>query len=137
MWLVVIPATRLVASDESERTRIVGKIAKRFGEVTNVVLPILVLSGIYNAAWYLPSPAALLDTRTGNLLLVKMSLVAALILLIYLHNVHFGKRIIQLARERRLEELRATRRWSQVVSAANILLMVLILLFAVLLQMPM
>ena len=136
MWLVVVPSSRMIAGDESERTQIVGKIAKQFGSFTNVVLVILVLTGIYNATWYLPSPSALFDTYTGNILLVKVVLVAALLLLIYVHNVYFGKRIVQYARERRLEELNAIRKRSRVVSAANLALMLLVLLFAILLQMP-
>ncbi len=136
MWLVVVPSSRLITSDESERTQIVGKIAKRFGRITNVVLVVLIVSGLYNAMWYLPSPAALFDTYTGNLLLVKMVLVAALLLLIYSNNLYFGKKIVRFAREKKLKELEATRRQSRMVSAVNMALMLLILLFAVLLQMP-
>ena len=136
MWLVVVPSSRLIAADESERTQVVGKIAKRFGRVTNVVLVFLVVSGLYNVTWYLPSPAALFSTYTGNLLLVKIVLVAALLLLIYSNNLYFGKKIVKLAREKKLAELEATRKQSRVVSAFNMALMLLILLFAVLLQMP-
>lgn len=136
MWLVVVPSSRLTTADESERTRITGVIAKRFGRMTNIVLIILVLTGIYNASWYLPSTAALFDTPTGNILLLKVILVGALVLLIYVHNVYFGKKIIQLAREKRLEELKALRKRSRLVSAANLVLMLVILLLAVMLQMP-
>ncbi len=136
MWLVVVPSSRLVTADESERTQIIGKIAKRFGKMTNIVLVVLVLTGIYNASWYLPSSAALFDTYTGNLLLVKIALVVALLLLIYLHNAYFGRKIIQLAKENRIDGLKAIRKTSRVVSAANLVLMLAILLLAVMLQMP-
>ena len=136
MWLVVVPSSRLITEDEPERTQIVGKIAKRFGRITSVVLVVLVLTGIYNASWYLPSPSALFDTYTGSILLAKIILVVALILLIYLHNVYFGRKIIKFAEEKRLDRLKAIRRTSRLVSVVNLILMLAILLLAVLLQMP-
>jgi len=50
MWLVVLPASRLITNDESERTRIVGKIAKVFGKITTPTRFVLVQSGPYNVA---------------------------------------------------------------------------------------
>jgi len=135
MWLVIVPASRLITHDESERTRIVGSIARRFGRMTNPTLSVLILTGLYNATWYLPSVRGLFD-YPGTILLGKVTLVAILLILIYVHNVYFGKRIIRLAEERKLEELKALRRKSRLVSAANLTLMMVILIFAVLLQMP-
>ncbi|MDG6991033.1 MAG: DUF4149 domain-containing protein, partial [Nitrososphaerota archaeon] len=136
MWMVVVPSSRLITTDESERTQIVGKIAKKFGRISIMALVVLVLSGIYNATWYLPSPGALLDTYAGNILLAKVILVAVLLVLIFVHNVYFGKKIVRLAAEKKLDELRALRKRSRLISAANMVLMVAILLFAVLLQSP-
>ena len=136
MWLVVMPSSHLITEDESERTRIVGKIAKQFGKIVNTLLIVLVVTGIYNASWYLPSTAALFDTYPGNILLAKVILVAALLALIYFHNVYFGRKIVRLAAEKKLDELKAIRRRSRVVSAANLILMLAVLLLAVMLQMP-
>lgn len=135
MWLVVVPASHLIASDEAERTRIVGKIAKTFGRITNPTLVVLVLTGLYNASWYLPWIGLLL-VYPGLILLAKVILVTALLVLIYLHNVYFGRRIIRLARERRFDELKALRKMSRIVSATNVTLMVIILMLAVMLQFP-
>ena len=52
--LVVVPASRLIATDESERTQMVGKMAKAFGKTVTPTLVVLVLTGIYNALWYAP-----------------------------------------------------------------------------------
>lgn len=136
MWLVVVPASHLFAKDESERTQIVGKIAKGFGRITNPILIILLLTGIYNASWYLPSIDALFSTTGGEILLIKTILVVALLILIYTHNVYFGRKIVLFAREKRLEELKAIRKKSRIVSMANLSLMIGILFLAVLLQMP-
>jgi uncharacterized membrane protein len=135
MWLVIVPASRLITHDESERTRIVGNIARKFGKLTNPTLVVLILTGLYNAMWYLQSVRGLFD-YPGTILLGKIILVAILLLLIYVHNVYFGKRIVQLAEERKLDELKTLRRKSRFVSAANLTLMIIILLLAVMLQMP-
>ncbi|MBI3023700.1 MAG: CopD family protein [Thaumarchaeota archaeon] len=136
MWMVVMPASHLITNDESERTRIVGKIAKQFGRIANPTLVVLVLTGVYNASWYLPSVNALFDTYTGNLLLTKTILVVILLVLIYTHNVYFGRNIVRLASEKKLDELRALRRRSRVVSFANLSIMVAILLLVTMMQVP-
>ena len=134
MWIVVVPASHLLTEDESERTRIVGRIARQFAMVVNPSLLVLALTGVYNATWYLPSASAMFDTYAGNLLLAKVCAFAALVVLLYVSNVHFGRRITRLAREGRLEELKALRRRSRLVSFANLGLMALILLLVALMQ---
>jgi len=73
-------------------------MARRFGAVTNVTLVVLVLTGIYNASWYLPSWGRSSTLARGKLVLVKAVLVVALVLLVYLHASHFGRKIVGLAR---------------------------------------
>ena len=136
VWLVVLPASHLITQDEPARMQMVEKIAKRFGRITNITLIVLVLTGVYNASWYLPSTSALFDTYLGNLLLVKIVLVIVLVVLIYVHGIYFGTKIVRLAKEGKIEKLDAVRRRSRVISAMNLALMVVILLFAVFLQIP-
>jgi uncharacterized membrane protein len=135
MWLVVVPASHLITGDESERTRIVGKIARAFGNMTNPILIVLVLTGLYNATWYLQSARTLFE-YPGTLLLTKISLVILLLSLIYLNNLYFGKRIMRLAEERKLDEVKALRKKSKLVSVANLSLMIAILLLSTIMQMP-
>lgn len=136
MWLVVMPASHLITDDESQRTQIVGKIAKQFGRMTNMTLVVLILTGIYNSTWYVQSFGVLFDTYAGELLVTKTIIVAVLLVLIYMHNVYFGRKIMKLAKERRLEELNAVRKRSRFVSAANLVLMAVILLVSTMMQMP-
>ena len=136
MWLVVLPASRIISTNESERMKIVEKIAQRFGRITNLALAALVLTGIYNTSWYLPSTGALFNTRQGNVLLVKIVLSAVLVGFIYLHGLYFGRKIVRLAKENKLEELNVVRKQSRAISALNLVLMVVILALAVLLQIP-
>ncbi len=138
IWLVVMPASHHFTKDEAERTLVVGKIAKQFGRITNPTLVILVLSGIYNASWYLPSFGELLSFKSydADVLFVKVVLVSILIILIYVHGVYYGRKIVRFAREKDLEGLKAVRRRSRIISYANLALMVAILILAVMLQMP-
>lgn len=134
MWVVVVPASYKLTENESERTRIVGRIAKQFASVVYPSLLVLVVTGVYNATWYLPSMAALLDTYAGQLLFAKIIAVLALLVLLYVSNVYFGRRITGLAKDGKLEELKALRRRSRLVSFANLGLMALILLIVALMQ---
>ncbi len=137
IWLIVMPASHRFAKDESERTQIVGKIAKDFARITNPTLVVLVLTGIYNTSWYLPSYQDLFAFQTyGEIVLfAKAVLVVALIILIYVHGLYYGKKIVRLAEERNVQGLRAVRKKSRIVSYTNLALMVVILILAVMLQM--
>jgi len=135
MWLIIVPVSHLITDNESERTRIVGKIARKFGNLTNPILVALVVTGLYNATWYVQSLTGLFE-YPGTLLLSKVILVVILLTLIYVHNVYFGKRIIRLAQEGNLDSLKQLRKRSRIVSATNLSLMILILLVATMMQMP-
>jgi uncharacterized membrane protein len=50
MWLVVVPASRLVTEDESARMQLVEKMARRFGRITTIILVVLVVTGVYNTS---------------------------------------------------------------------------------------
>ena len=134
-WLVIVPASRNITTDESERTQIIGTIAKAFGRIINPTLAVIVLTGIYNASWYVNSWQDIL-VYPGTILLTKVIVVILLLILIYIHNVYFGKRIIAFARERNLEALKKIRKTSRKISAVNLILMATIFLMAVLMQMP-
>ena len=135
-WIVVMPLSHTITDDESKRTQIIGKMAKRFALITNPVLVVLVLSGIYNASWYLQDWADPFRTLSGELLFAKVVLVVILIALIYLHGVYYGRKIVRLAEEKRVEELDRLRRHSRIVSYANLGLMLAVTVLAVLLQIP-
>lgn len=136
MWLVVIPVSNKLSKDEAERMRLVERIARRFGAITGVTLVVLVVTGIYNASWYLPSASALFETYTGKLLLAKVLLVVVLIAMVSAHGVYFGRKMARLAREGKLDELNVVRKQSRVLSSLTLVIMLAILLLAVFLQIP-
>lgn len=126
MWFVVVPASHLITSEEPERTQIVGKIAKQFGRLTHPTLSVLIITGLYNASWYLQSAARLFE-YPGTILLSKMMLVAVLLILVYVNNLYLGRRIVRVAREGNMGKLKELRKRSKVLSVANLSLMLAIL----------
>lgn len=135
MWLVVEPVSYRLASDEAARTQLVGRLARGFGRMATSLLVVLIVTGLYNATWYLPSLSDPWSSLPGRLLIVKAALVALLVALVYVHGLYFGRRIGRLAREGRVDALREVRRRSRLVAYANLGLMLAILGFAVALQM--
>lgn len=135
IWVVVIPASYKITDDEKLRTRIVGLIGKQFALFTNITLVILIITGIYNSTWYLNyNFYALFNTTGGKILFVKIILVGAMIIIMYGNNIYHGKRLMQMAREGRMEELRRLRKWSHRLSYITLGLMLAIVFAAVSLQ---
>lgn len=125
IWIVVWPASYDITKDESERTRIVGKIAKRFAYFTHVSLLVLVLSGVY-LAYYISSPSVLFSTFIGNLLLAKIIVVVVMITTVYVNNLYHGKKIMRLAAQHKLEEVERVRKLTHAASFFTLGLMIVI-----------
>lgn len=136
IWLVVYPESFKITDDEKLRTRIVGRIGKRFAVFTNASIIILILTGLYNATWYLGPDFihALLYTEGGQILFVKGIVVVAMVLLMYSNNMYHGKRIMKMAQEGNMEGLKRLRKTSHLLSYITLLLMVVITILAVALQ---
>ena len=125
IWLVVWPASYNITSNETDRTRIVGRIAKRFAYFTHGSIITLVLSGTY-LAFSISSPSDLLSTYKGNILFAKVIVVVAMIALMYFNNLYHGKKIMKLASEGKLDEVKRIRRLTHLASYVTLALMVLI-----------
>lgn len=134
IWLVVWPASYEITGDEKERTRIVGRIAKRFAIFTHVSLVVLIVTGIYNATWYLGTISALFNTTGGQLLLAKIVVVGVDILIIYTNNLYHGKKITRLAREGKLDEVKRIRKVTHLFSFISLALLIAIVALATSLQ---
>lgn len=125
IWVVVWPTSYDITKDEPERTKIVGKIAKRFAYFTHSSLTVLVLSGVY-LAFYISSPSALLSTFIGNLLFAKIIVVVVMIALVYVNNLYHGKKIMRLAAEHKLDEVARVRKLTHMASFITLGLLVII-----------
>ena len=134
VWLVVIPASYRLTSEEGRRTEIVGSIARTFGKLIGPTIVVLIASGIYNATWYLSSASELVSNPHGALLLAKSIATTLLLIMIFVHDVHYSRKIGRLAREGRVAELNAVRKTSRLLSYATVLLMAGVVVLVILMQ---
>ncbi|MDA8142654.1 MAG: CopD family protein [Thermoplasmatales archaeon] len=135
IWLVVWPVSYTLTDDEKERTRIVGKIAKRFAYFTHSSLLILIITGIYNTTWYLRGDISTLTLTTGGrILLVKSILVIVVIAIIYSNNLYHGKLITRLVSEGKLEKVVKIRKRTHMLSFISLGLLLAITGLATALQ---
>lgn len=143
IWLALMPGIKDVPEDV--RNQVVVRVTKRFGRVVDISLIVLILTGIYNATWYLGDLG--FNTLGAHILIVKAALVVVLVFTIYFNNLYLGRRISAAVREMRAtqdeerrEQLRARlasiRRTSHAFSYLNIALMLTVVLLAVMLQLP-
>jgi len=134
IWLVVWPGVFDYTKDRSQHAQIVGKIAKRFAWFTHISLITLIITGLFNLTWYLPSFSALFDTPGGEALLIKMILVVIMIIIIYGNNLYHGKKIVRLSKEGRMDAVKKIRKLSHTMSFISLALMIAIVLLATSLQ---
>ncbi len=131
MWLVLVPGSKDAIKDEAQRTTFVAVISKRFARITWMLLATLVITGLINAFWYL-SPSAYKSPYGFGLVATMVVLTAALIVSLYGPGKHYGRMIAKFAKEGNLEGLQKVRRKSTAISYANLCIMILITVVAVL-----
>ncbi|AKA48582.1 hypothetical protein IX51_05135 [uncultured archaeon] len=134
IWFVVWPASYDVTDDEKLRTKVVGKIAKRFAYFTHVSLVLLVITGLYNVTWYLPSAGNLFTTMAGKLLFTKALLVLVVIVMIYVNNLYHGKKIMKLSEDGKYSEMRRIRKRTHLFSYASLGILLVITILAAAMQ---
>jgi len=79
--------------DPRIRSLAIARLARPLARVMWPALVITVITGVYNASWYLPAGTALLSTPEGMLLATKAALVAFVIVVGGLHTFWVGPRI--------------------------------------------
>lgn len=132
---VLVPVLRTTPDPELRR-RFTKSMAERLNVFASAGMGMVVLTGLYNAWTRLPALEALLTTRYGILLVLKVVLVVLTILLTLWHSYGLGPRLLSLPLNHgdpSLEE-RRLRRLSILVSSANLLLALGILLVAAMLR---
>lgn len=135
IWIVVWPVSYKLTDDEWERTRIVGRIAKRFAYFTHISITVLVVTGLYLAYWYLNGNISnLFDTTGGNILMAKIVIVAVDISIIYINNLYHGKRIMRLSKAGKYDEVQKIRKVTHFFSFLSLALLVVIVLLGSLLR---
>lgn len=139
MWIALLPATKSEGLDRQTANKVLFAASRRFGRAVDISLALLIVTGLYNATWYLPGMN--FSTIQGKLLLTKSILVVVMIFVIYFNNLYHAKRIVRLSAladkdANARDELRRVRKLSRALSAVSLSLMFLVLFFAVMLQIP-
>ena len=76
---VFAPILKKMSMSVEERLQLMIKVGRRFNKIAVPALIILIVTGIYQAHLVLQKSDILYDTSYGNVLIIKMILVAALI----------------------------------------------------------
>ncbi|MDG6959539.1 MAG: CopD family protein [Nitrososphaerota archaeon] len=126
IWLVVWPASFTITENEAERTRIVGRVAKRFAYFSHGTVTLLFLSGAYLAWPYVVAPGLALTTLRGEVLLAKVATVVVTIALMYANNLYHGRKIMRLAAQGRLDDVRRVRKLTHIASYVTLGLLLVI-----------
>jgi len=120
--------------DPRIRSLAIARLARPLARVMWPALIVTILTGLYNASWYLPSGAPLLSTPGGMVLAAKAGLVALVVVVGGLHTFLVGPRI-----RRRIEAgepdsaLANLRGWNAALGAATLVGSVGILFLAAML----
>ncbi len=121
--------------DRKERTLLFAKVGRRFNSVSLVALLLLATTGAYNGWFRLRSLELLFTTYYGQLLLLKLALVAVVIALTYLHSYRLTPKLESLALSGIVEspEAKALRGKTITLSVVQLILNLLVVFIAVLL----
>ena len=128
---IAMPAIRSL-DDAGTRAAITRRITTGFGMLGGIALVLLLATGIWN--YYEVEDQGLLEFQRYFIALqVKLTLVTLVIILTVLHGAVFGRKLRRLQEDDAPEEeIAATRRWSMMVSMANLGLSLAIVLCAAL-----
>jgi hypothetical protein len=95
LFLAVVPSTWLI-DDEGLRRNVTRVVTQRFGMLSVLALVGLVMTGVYQLNSSLIDPDVrenMMDYRFGTIFVTKMTLLVALIVLVAVHGMVFGRRI--------------------------------------------
>lgn len=83
--VVFAPVLKTMTTSLEERLQIMIKVGRRFNKIAVPSLLILIGTGIYNSHLFLSKPDLLLSSSYGNLLIIKIILVIALLITFTIH----------------------------------------------------
>lgn len=87
-WLGILTPLKRMAS-KAATYPIAGQVGHKFGQIASVIVPLLALAGVFMGYELLGSIAALLGTGYGQVLILKVALVASLLGLAAANKLRF------------------------------------------------
>lgn len=119
-----------------ERLQIMIKVGRRFNKIAVPALLILIATGIWNSKEFFGNPEYLMSSSYGNMLIIKMFLVVALLASFAVHVRIIRKDIEEKIMKKEFDEkqIKKLRKKIIIVGEITVVLSVLILLFAAILD---
>lgn len=126
---VLEPTLRKFALEQ--RMQLYDAVGRRFLYVGWGSLAVLIATGILNAVNRIPSWKFLFDSAYGNILLLKLSLVLAMLLISTYHSFILGPAVVSI--DKKDEKYLSLSKRQAFLSGLNLIVGVLILLLAIML----
>ncbi len=135
--IVFVPVLKTMTTSMEERLQIMIKVGRRFNKIAVPSLIILIITGVYNSHQFLSKPELLLSSSYGNLLIIKIILVIALIIVFAVHVRIIRKDVEEkiLSKEMPENQIQKLRKKIIILGEATVVISVAILFMAALLDM--
>ena len=133
---VFAPILKKMSMSVEERLQLMIKVGRRFNKIAVPALVILIVTGMYQAHLVLQKSDMLFDTSYGNVLIIKIILVAALIATYAVHVRIIRKDVEDqiMASQISEEQLQKLRKKIIILGEITVVLSVIILFLAALLN---
>ena len=133
---VFAPILKKMSMSVQERLQLMIKVGRRFNKIAVPALVILIVTGMYQAHLVLQKSDMLFDTSYGNVLIIKIILVAALIATYAVHVRIIRKDVEDqiMASQISEEQLQKLRKKIIILGEITVVLSVIILFLAALLN---
>ncbi len=134
--IVLVPVLKTMTTSMEERLQIMIKVGRRFNKIAVPSLIILIITGVYSSHQLLSKPELLLSSSYGNLLIIKIILVIALIIVYTVHIRIIRKDVEEkiLSKEMPENQIQKLRKKIIILGEATVVISVAILFMAALLD---
>jgi len=134
--MVLVPILKKMDFSLKERLGIMIKVGRKFNKIAVPSLVILIVTGLYNSHLLLSKPDILFSSSYGNLLIIKIFLVIALIIIFATHIRVIRKEIEEQIMQNKMSEIQIQKLRKKIIilGEAMVILSVTILFLAALLD---
>ncbi len=134
--IVLVPVLKTMTTSMEERLQIMIKVGRRFNKIAVPSLIILIITGVYSSHQLLSKPELLLSSSYGNLLIIKIILVIALIIVFTVHVRIIRKDVEEkiLSKEMPENQIQKLRKKIIILGEATVMISIAILFMAALLD---
>lgn len=134
--VVLAPILKKMEFSLEERLRIMIKVGRKFNKIAIPSLIILIITGLYSSHLILSKPDILLSSSYGNILIIKIILVIALIIIFMTHVRVIRKEVEEKILDNKMSEIQIQKLRKKIIilGEATVILSIVILFLAALLD---